>query len=71
MVSEGVECVMDNRLQCFVLLVSQKTETQEKWKWGGKEVSHVLCRFADHAFLLLPFNCFGEMCLIIMDFLVL
>ena len=30
MVSEGVECVVDNWLQCFVLVVSQKRHTEEK-----------------------------------------
>ena len=42
MVSEGVECVVDNRLQCFVVVVSQKQKEKEENE--GKKL------FANYAF---------------------
>ena len=37
MFSEGVECVVDNQLQCFVLVVSQKRCTEKEKKDGENE----------------------------------
>ena len=36
MVSEGDECVVDNQLQCFVLVVLRKRRTEEKEKKDGE-----------------------------------
>ena len=37
MVSEGVECVVDNWLQCFVAVVLQKQKGKEEGDEGKKK----------------------------------